>query len=52
MPRKYQYLPQVRDSDGQLRNELEAIRAHMSPDTTISDVIRLAIREFIAKKRE
>ena len=41
------YLPQVSDRDGTLRAQLEVIRAERGPDTSLADVIRMAIREFI-----
>jgi hypothetical protein len=46
------YLPQVSDRGDVLRQQLEAIRAEMGPDTSLADVIRKAIREFIARQKE
>jgi hypothetical protein len=48
--RKYEYLPQVRDPGGKLRQALEQIRKQEGPDTTLADVMRLALREFIARR--
>jgi hypothetical protein len=45
-------LPQVADRDGSLREQLDAIRAEMSPDTSLADVIRTAIREFIERQQK
>jgi hypothetical protein len=46
------YLPQVQDRDGSLRAQLEVIRAEMGPDTSLADVIRQAMREFIARHNQ
>lgn len=46
------YLPQVQDRDGSLRAALEKIQATQGPDRSLADVIRQAIREFIARNKE
>lgn len=46
------YLPQIQDRDDSLREQLEKIRAEMGPDVSLADVIRKAIREFIANHNQ
>ena len=46
------YLPPVADRDGSLRAQLEKIQAELGPDTSLADVIRTALREFIARRNE
>lgn len=48
---RYEYLPQVRDSGGKLRRELEEIRRRESPDTSLADLIRRALREYIERQK-
>ena len=38
--------------DGSLRAQPEEIRAEMGPDNSLADVIRMAIREFIANRKK
>ena len=42
------YLPPVADRDGSLRAQLEKIQAELGPDTSLADVIRRALRYYIA----
>jgi hypothetical protein len=47
------YLPPVADRNGALRAQLESIRAEQDdPDVSLADVIRRALREYIARHNE
>lgn len=46
------YLPPVADKSGELRAQLEKIQAELGPDTSLADVIRRAIRFYIAAQRK
>jgi hypothetical protein len=46
------YLPPVADKSGELRAALEEIQTEMGPDTSLADVIRAAIRAFIAAQKK
>ncbi len=48
MSPKNVYLPATR-VDPEVREQLEAIAAAHGPDTTLADVVRQALREFIAR---
>jgi hypothetical protein len=55
MAAEYDYLPRVRDRDGELRAKLEAIleaRRRQNPDLTLADLIREGIRDLIARHDE
>jgi hypothetical protein len=47
------YLPPVADRDGSLRAQLEEIRAaEQDPDLSLADVVRRAIRFYIAAQKK
>ena len=46
------YLPHVQDRDGSLWAHPEEIKAGMSPDTSLADVIRRFIREGIDRHNQ
>ncbi len=42
------YLPPVADRNGELREQLEELQAEAGPDVSLADVIRRAIRFYMA----